>query len=327
MKHSKKAILKSELLYKAAKSLQCYLEYKIGTQLARELHKEELAAPATLKNGLRIIQQRWPNTEKESDEQPVFIFSAGWRSGSTLLQRLIMSKNSTLIWGEPYSHAAIFDGLSAPIKAITDKWPANNWLIDQYDTTQLSQLWVANLYPEISQLKRANLNYIQTLFQEPAAARGFSSWGVKDVRLTIDHAHYLRWLYPQAKFLFLYRNPYYAYASYRQDRTWYKQWPNKPVFTPKDFAQHWYELASGFVDGYKDVDGLLIKYEDLCSGSFDTAPLEKYLNITLDTSILEEKIGASNTKMNEIPQYEFKQIRNTTRILARQLGYEYGCWK
>ena len=31
---------------------------------------------------------------------PIFIFTTGWRTGSTLLQRLITSSGETLIWGE-----------------------------------------------------------------------------------------------------------------------------------------------------------------------------------------------------------------------------------
>ena len=31
---------------------------------------------------------------------PIFIFSAGWRSGSTLLQRMVTASGKALIWGE-----------------------------------------------------------------------------------------------------------------------------------------------------------------------------------------------------------------------------------
>lgn len=40
-------------------------------------------------------------------ENPVFILSAGWRSGSTLLHRMIMADEKVMIWGEPYAHSNI----------------------------------------------------------------------------------------------------------------------------------------------------------------------------------------------------------------------------
>ena len=36
------------------------------------------------------------------EKGPVFLFSAGWRSGSTLLQRLITHGGEVMMWGEPF---------------------------------------------------------------------------------------------------------------------------------------------------------------------------------------------------------------------------------
>lgn len=322
----KKIISKSNFLSKASKSLLQYYESIAGTRMARRLHQEEVKQTATVKNALKIIHQRWPNLESNEQESPIFILSAGWRSGSTLLQRLIMSKESILVWGEPYSHAGLFDGLALPIKALTQNWPADHWFIDHYAPTELSKLWVANLYPDVQTLQKANLCYMRALFKHPAEALGFSRWGVKDVRLTIDHAHLLKWLYPNAKFLFLYRNPYKAYMSYRPARSWYKKWPDQPVFTPKAFAEHWNELLSGYIAGNSDIGGFLIKYEDLCSNSFDLEPLRDYLGIPIDPAVLRNKVGGSNVRSSDVPQYELRQVRDAVEPLASAVGYKYGEW-
>ena len=43
-----------------------------------------------INDGLKCIEERWPMADADKDtERPVFVFSAGWRSGSTLLQRLL----------------------------------------------------------------------------------------------------------------------------------------------------------------------------------------------------------------------------------------------
>ncbi len=326
MSKLKQIVSKSDFLSRIAKSSLCYYESMVGTRMARALHKEELKQKATVENALHTISQRWPNTGSDEKESPIFILSAGWRSGSTLLQRLIMSKDSILVWGEPYSHSGLLDGLAMPIKALTQNWPADHWFIDHYAPAELSNLWVANLYPDIKALQKANLCYMQTLFKHPAEELGFSRWGVKDVRLTIDHAHFLKWLYPHAKFLFLYRNPYKAYMSYRPARSWYKQWPSQPVFTPKAFAEHWLELLSGYIGGKEEIGGLLIQYEELCSDSFDVRPLQDYLGMDIDSSILKNKVGGSYIKSSDVPRYELRQVRRVVEPLASSIGYRYGEW-
>ena len=37
-------------------------------------------------------------------DDPIFVLAAGWRTGSTLLQRMIIEAGA-LVWGEPYSQA------------------------------------------------------------------------------------------------------------------------------------------------------------------------------------------------------------------------------
>ena len=222
---------------------------------------------------------------------PVFILSAGWRSGSTMLQRLIMSRESILIWGEPYSHARMLHHLAASVSAITPDWPKDEWFVDRYPRDELSTRFVANMYPNVQDLLQACLACTQTLLAEPARKRGFARWGLKDVRLTIDDAYFLHWLYPQARFVFLCRNPYAAYRSYRLDRSWYNEWPDDPVFTAERFGRHWRELTQGFRDGCEAVGGVFLRYEDLCAGNFDVAALEEYLQLGIDIQSAGEKGG------------------------------------
>ncbi|WP_293335475.1 sulfotransferase [Microcoleus sp. CAWBG58] len=286
-------------------------------------HEEDLKKVPTIEAALKNFSVRWPNIKSNCDSSPVFIFSAGWRSGSTLLQRLVMSSGSIIVWGEPYGRAGLIDHLSSPLKSITDTYPAAEWFIDEVlsDSAPLSNLageWIANLYPDINYLLESHIAFLVNHFEKPAKARGILRWGLKEVRLTIDHAIYLKWLFPNAKFLFLYRNPYNAYASF-QGFYWYKKWPNEPVYTPEQFGLHWKNLLQGYIADSHKVNGMLIKYEDLCNENFDFTELENYLELKLNKTTIEKVIYS--TKRQALPE-ELRLLNSVVNPLARELGYE-----
>ncbi len=119
------------------------------------------------------------------------------------------------------------------------------------------------------------------MFSEPARRAGVPRWGIKEVRLGIEHGFYLRWLYPKARFLVLYRNPLDAYRSYSQyGRSWYDTFPDKPVFTPTAFGPHWRRLMEGFLRDAGKLDALLVRYEDLVGERPPLDEIDAHLGIT-----------------------------------------------
>ena len=294
-----------------------------GPIYAQRHHRQSVMRGRSVIQGLSQIKQRWPDIQSHEEQAPVFILSAGWRSGSTLMQRLIMSKQSILVWGEPYSHARVINHLADVVSSITDSWPQDEWFIDQYDLNNLKSTFVANMYPPVSDMQQGCLAYLKAMLEVPARERGFERWGLKDVRLTIEDAHFLKWLFPNAKFIFLCRNPYNAYKSYRLDRSWYFEWPNKPVFTASEFGRNWNELAKGFYEGASDLGGIFIRYEDLVSGSIDHDALEKYLELEIDTSLLGKKVGSHHKSGEDLPACELKQLRKEVQHMANILDYRY----
>ncbi len=307
---------------KITKSFVSYYEANRGPVYAQMHYKKSIARGRSIKLGLQEVKKKWPNIDVLSEHKPIFIFSAGWRSGSTLMQRLVMSKESVLIWGEPYSHARMLWHLSASISAITDDWPETDWFVDQHDLNKLNTTFVANLYPEIQEMKKACLAYIETLLEQPAKERGFKRWGLKDVRLTIDDAFFLKWLFPNGKFIFLTRNPYDAYRSYRLTRSWYNEWPDDPVFTAKRFGRHWRLLADGYLKDVAEIGGILVRYEDLCAGKVDIVELENYLELEIDPMLLNKKVGSHRHDDDGVPKYELKMLKNEVSVVAKKLGYE-----
>ena len=75
----------------------------------------------SLANAIKTIVARWPQVQSPSTDEPVFVLAAGWRSGSTLLQRMLM--RHCLVWGEPFGRAMLIDSLAQPLQTFTDTWP------------------------------------------------------------------------------------------------------------------------------------------------------------------------------------------------------------
>jgi hypothetical protein len=177
---------------------------------------------------------------------------------------IMENRKDLLLWGEPFPHSNIHDGLVNQFRAFTAEWPPKPYFLSSMNPQDPSDTWVANLYPDVEDLLHAHRGFYRALFAEPAHRAGCAHWGLKDVRLSIDHATYLRFLYPSCKIVLLYRDPYDAYLSFSHwNVTVFRTWPDRFVSTPYAFGRHWAELTRGYLDGHRRVDALLIRYEDL----------------------------------------------------------------
>jgi hypothetical protein len=276
----------------------------------------------SIAQALRVVAQRWPNLKSASTAEPVFILAAGWRSGSTLLQRMLM--RDVFVWGEPYGHAGVIESLAGQLQCLTDVWPEPHFFDHGAPAEALSQKFIANLYPPVQSLLEAHQQFFLRLFAQRTPEASPGRWGIKEVRLTVDHAHYLRWLFPRCKILLLIRNPYDAFRSYaaRRDRgwSWYHRWPDQPV-TTRSFADHWRACVSGFLKGVSQVDGLVIKYEELTDARH-LSRLGKYLGFPVDQSPL----GVNPPDGGPPPQAALSDedrsvLDEAVGDLARVLGY------
>ncbi len=295
-----------------------------GPAQARAAHRQALLRTPSIARGVEILQAHTQPDEAD-DDSPIFLLSAGWRSGSTMLQRLIMSDSRVLIWGEPYDECGTIQALAAGMKAFREGWPPLDYYYDGSTPQNLSGEWIANLFPGLQDLRHAHRTFFDTLFAEPARRAGAERWGIKEVRLTAEHAHYLRWLYPKARFLLLYRNPLEAYRSYcRYGRSWYDIFPDRPVFTPTQFGTHWRQLMSGYLHHAQKLDALLVRYEDLVGENPPLDALDAYLGTKVDRSVLGNKVGSSERGGSKVGVNALERwlLRRTVEPIAASQGYQ-----
>jgi hypothetical protein len=295
-----------------------------GPAQARAQHRQLTLDYTGITSGLATLAATCSAPEGDT-VAPIFLLSAGWRSGSTLLQRLVMSDKRVLIWGEPYDECGSIQVMADTLKAFRAGWPPAEYYYDGTPPGQLTGSWVANLFPAPDALWRAHRAFHDTLFDVPATHAGAARWGIKEVRLGIEHARYLRWLYPRARFVLLYRNPLEAYRSYcRYGRSWYDVFPDRPMFTPTAFGTHWRHLIEGYLDGAESIGAMLLRYEDLIGPTPPLAALDAYLGIQTDHTVLAKKVGSSERggKMVQVNALERWLLNRAAGPIAAQLGYD-----
>ncbi len=289
----------------------------MGRSRDRELWGEEL------RQGIKILEHYASEHELPPPqcESPVFLLAAGWRCGSTLLQRLICSDKRILMWGEPFGDLLPVHRLAQSVAFFRPDDPHAKYAIERHDG-ELSSSWIANLNPGFGRLRAAHRAFFEELFGAGAAQRGYLRWGCKWTRLAAGHAYYLRWLYPKAKFLFLVRHPLDAYRSYH-GRRWYLMRPSETVARPDKFFRHWKLVAGSFLRERSRLGALLVRYEDLVADADLVDRIAEHLGLKLDPSVLGAKVGASKGKRDVKPWWKLLCGLQAGE-LCRELGYEPG---
>lgn len=282
-----------------------------------------IRASETVEKAISLIESRF-DFKPSSNEQPIFILAAGWRCGSTLLQRLVNSNGEALIWGEPFANCNIVQTQAESLRSFTHNYPQDAWLLaNQNSEKPLHQQETANLYPDVANLIEGYRALLETTYKHPAIERNYHRWGFKEVRLTSVHGLYLKWLYPQAKILLLYRNPYQAFRSlYPHLGKWnlYFKWKDKEVTKAQDYGRCWYALVKGYIEDAEKLDALLMSYEQLTSDSKIMSKISSYLGISLKKDAIHNKIGSSQDK-DTVPNKEIRKLETIVGSLASSLGY------
>lgn len=273
-------------------------------------------------NPYLAFDQKWDLKSEDSEAQPIFLFAAIWRSGSTLLQRLLCSDPSLILWGEPYTDTDLLPRMAQGAKALLqDNWPAQpHFLPNEEVTNNLSKYWIANIYPPAQSYKSAARNMMDSLFKSPAETLGFQRFGFKEVRHTVEVPQFLQWIYPAARFVFLVRNPWDCWASYRGS-SWYRRYPDSKIEKVEDFAQVWVENLRSFLSWHDD-SGLLLRYEDLIHPDFSLQTLALHCRLSaISSEPLKRKVRGIQSKPTDPNPEESFILNDTCGPLANAFGY------
>jgi hypothetical protein len=250
------------------------------------------------------------------------------------MQRLVVSSGKILIWGEPYDHCGVIRRLAESMLPFDDHWPPVGSIVDPAKPPTPDS-WIANAYPHPQHLMAAHRAFLMTLFAEPAREAGFERWGIKGVRMSGDHARYLDRVLGDPVFIFIHRNPYDAYLSYRllheiraRSYWWYWTWPNVQVSTPEGFGVMWRELTNSFIANAPALRSVVVSHADVVSGAA-LDEIETLIATGVDRSVLQQRIGGTRQQRGmradartTLTPEEIDALREATGSLAASLGYD-----
>jgi hypothetical protein len=262
-------------------------------------------------------------SEKQADA-PIFLLASGWRAGSTLLQRVLVTDPRVLLWGEPFGDLALPSRIAEMVGHISQLYLLKERFIpDNLTSTAMATSWIASLYPPGNDFRLALRSLFDRWLGEPARQRGFARWGLKEVRLGAAEASLLHWLYPNAKFVVLSRHPYDCYRSLA-DSGWnhvYHQRPDVRVDSAAGFARHWNRLAAGWSELPTGFPCRHIKYEDLISGRVDFRELESWLGIEVKENVALSVFVGQTARRQRLSWYERLIISHEASQGMKTLGY------
>jgi len=256
-------------------------------------------------------------------DAPIFLLSTGWRAGSTLLQRILVTDSRLLLWGEPLGEMTLASKITQIVNGSLSPRNLEIWRRQgNLTSSSLATSWIANLYPPGSDFRSALRSLFDRWLGEPARRNGFARWGFKEVRFGGSEAALLRWLYPQAKFVIISRHPYECYRSL-SDSGWpvYYRYPDVRVNSAARFARYWNGLAMSWAELPEGFPCFHIKYEDLISGKVDFRKLESWLGLRIREDVaLSASVGGTATR-SQLSWHERLIIAHEAEAGMRALGY------
>ena len=277
-----------------------------------------------LSAAISVLSETGQPFEDSCSESPIFLLSSGWRSGSTLLQRILVTDPRVLLWGEPLGEMALASEIATVLSRLSTLpgLPEHGAEPDRAFSS-LATSWIATLCPPGSDLRLGLRALFEQWLGEPARKRGFERWGLKEVRLGATEAVLLHWLYPKAKFVLLSRNPYDCYRSLA-DSGWHHLYHVRPsirVDSAAGLARNWNRIALSWSELPRDFPCVRIKYEDLISGEFDFRKLESWLGVKINEDLaLSASIGGT-ARRHGIGLCERWIISREAGAGMRALGY------
>ena len=276
-----------------------------------------------MSNPFLKISKRFPLPPLPESNRPIFILSSIWRSGSTALQRTLVTDPSIQVWGEPYADTNLIPALTQSAMALTQNtWPQERHFLNHKKIKERpEQFFIANWYPPMKAMVEAHRAMLDRLFQQSANEMGKERFGIKFVRISLNELYYLQWLYSDAKFLILVRNPWDCWRSYK-GYEWIYRWPKGKVTTVQQFAKLWEKQTRELLSHPQTESIKALRYEDFLQPDFNWEQLRAFCELpNIRKDALEHRISGVNVPPQPITEADCQVIEHTCGSLASQLGY------
>lgn len=254
---------------------------------------------------------------------PVFLLAGGGRTGSTLIQRLILSTRQVLMWGE---HGGILLPQLRQLVGSTHAWVENakgNQMRANFEVRGHST-WVANMNPEITYFQDGCKAFLEQSLGAPARAMGYDRWGFKEIRYGRTEALILQELYPDASFVLLVRNPAQCLRSVKGAKWYARDFQSNPA----QFLKIWAQISGELVDVQPQLKrSCLLRYEDVIADSQKaTEIISDIIQIPLpafDLRVFEQVLRGSPSIPLSLGKEDFEAMRDSAFLsVASRLKYE-----
>jgi hypothetical protein len=230
------------------------------------------------------------------NEEPIFVFASGQRTGSTLLQRLLNTCSDIMIWGE--HDGALQELLWCHQRMLS--WQARFHTQLQVFLEQGPNQFLPNIIPAKPDLEQGVRTYLYTTFALPAVRLHRQYWGFKEVRYGIQLALFLQDCFPKARFIHLTRDVVNCLISMKRweliDEDWQPKWTVKSI-------QNWQEINESFAgeETAKLFHLMQVRFEDMVADPETfVVQLSDFLQIPrhqFDLNVFNKKLH--NTKEKE----------------------------
>ncbi|WP_024335034.1 sulfotransferase family protein [Desulfotignum balticum] len=229
------------------------------------------------------------------NEYPCFIFAASWRTGSTLIQRLINASGEIYIWGEP----TFLPQLSDLYHKTTNQFKKVAWNRKAGLSDNVGN-WIPVVSPSDARVRDAVGAFLTTLYQEESLQKGCARWGFKEVRPNaLNHIKLLSEAYPRAKFIFLVRDPYDTYRSIKGKKFHAK------FSDPYGPIRVWKKNVQNFLDtSILKTKTKLVRYEELCKITRDNDSLLSEIASHFDIQVTEKMYNELESKVDSTGKYQ-----------------------
>jgi len=258
---------------------------------------------------------------------PVFLLAGGGRTGSTMLQRLILSTRQVLIWGE---HGGKVIKHLQEIIGDMKIWLKDEGSLGGFQQKQFLEkghnAWIPNMNPSIDNFYHGCRELLQESLGRSAKELGYQRWGFKEIRYGYHETLFLQELFPDACFIIIVRNPIDCLRSIKSTN-WYSK---EHVFggNPLRFLSAWAKLSSELYEVRPRLNtSLFLRYEDITddpeSAVANIAEITGINKELFNQEIFKKKIRGAKRLPPMLEENDFIALHDlVVRGAAEELGYK-----